>query len=116
MEQSNMPSTKGKGLGMAGMIIGIVALVWACIPYVGAGGIYLAVPGLILSAVAFFMAKGGGNPNKGGIITGVVLNLVALLLAIFWIYKAMQLITDFNGAADQMNDALKSLQDSLNAH
>ncbi|CAN5902779.1 hypothetical protein BH11BAC7_BH11BAC7_12930 [soil metagenome] len=89
MEQSNTPlvSTKGKGLGMAGMIIGIVALIWSIVPYVGAGALWLALPGFILSLVAFFMAKGGNNPNRGVMLTGIILNLVALILVGYWMYK-----------------------------
>lgn len=113
MENSNAPSTKGKGLGMAGMIIGIVALVWACIPLLGGGAIWLALPGLILSVIAFFMAKSGGNPKKGGIITGIILNFVALCLAIFWIYSIMQAATEIGGHMDELNDALKNL-DTVN--
>lgn len=115
MENSNAPSTKGKGLGMAGMIIGIVALVWAIIPVIGAAAWWLALTGLILSVVAFFMAKGGGNPKKGGIIAGIVLNVVALGLAIFWIYSIASAIGDAAGDMDKLNDALNQMNDSLNA-
>lgn len=94
MEQQNAPSTKGKGLGMAGMIIGIVALVWAIIPLLGAAAWWLATTGLILSAVAFFMAKGAGNTKRGGMIAGIVLNIIALGLAIFWIYSIAAAATE----------------------
>ena len=106
MEQSNAPSTKGKGLGMAGMIIGIIALIWSVVPLLGAGAMWLALPGFILSIIAFFMAKGGGNPNKGAIITGVILNVVALGLAIYWTMQIMN-------AAGEINDAFRNMADSL---
>lgn len=103
MEQSNAPSTKGKGLGMAGMIIGIIALIWSVVPLLGGGAIWLALPGFILSLIAFFMAKGGGNPNKGAIIAGIIMNVIALGLAIYWIYSIVSVGTD----------ALKELADSM---
>src|SRR5665213_231965 len=106
MEQSNTPSTKGKGLGMAGMIIGIVALLWSAIPLLGIGAMWLAVPGLILSVIAFFIAKGGGNPSKGMMLTGIILNFVALCLVAFWLYKVAHGI---GADVDKMNDALKAL-------
>src|SRR5688572_10145843 len=93
MEQ-NAPSTKGKGLGMAGMIIGIVALVWAIIPYVGAAAWWLALVGLILSIVAFFMAKNGNKPKRVGIIAGIIMNFVALALAAYWIYALASAVTE----------------------
>jgi hypothetical protein len=109
MEQSNAPSTKGKGLGMAGMIIGIVALIWSIVPILGAGAIWLALPGTILSVIAFFMAKSGNNPSKGVIITGVILNIVALGLSIYWLMGIMS-------AAGEINDALHNMADTMNLH
>jgi ABC-type uncharacterized transport system permease subunit len=118
----NPAPTKGKGLGVAGMVIGIVALVWSIIPLVGAAAWWLALVGLVLSAVAFFMAKGGQNPNRGMMITGIILNIVALGLAIFWIYKiatvASAMVGGFEHLQDSMNvhmDALKQAMDTTQA-
>jgi len=82
------------------MVIGIVAAVWAIIPLVGAAAWWLALVGLVLSLVAFFMAKSGGNTKRGGMLAGIILNAVALALAIFWIYKIAS-------AATMMFDTLK---------
>ncbi len=108
MEENNATttSTKGKGLGTAGMIIGIVALVWAIIPVLGAGALWVAIIGLVLSIIAFFMAKGGNNPKKGMIIAGIVMNAIAVALAIFWIYKIASTVNEFK---DGMEDFAKSL-------
>lgn len=129
MEENNTTttSTKGKGLGTAGMIIGIVALVWAIIPVLGAAAWWLALVGLILSVVAFFMAKGANNTKNGMMLTGIILNFVALALAIFWIYKiastvmhGMEELKDaMPGAMDSLNKAvevLKELADTTQAH
>ena len=80
MEETNTTATssKGKGLGIAGMVIGIVALIWAMIPLLGAGAWWLAVVGLVLSIVGFVMAKNGNNPNKGMMMTGIILGVVSL--------------------------------------
>jgi hypothetical protein len=82
MEQSNAPSTKGKGLGTAGMIIGIVCAVFAIIPGMAIVMIIIAIVGLILSAVALAQAKKGGNPKKGVMVAGLVLNLLVVIYAI----------------------------------
>jgi ABC-type uncharacterized transport system permease subunit len=131
MEENNTTTsttTKGKGLGTAGMIIGIVALVWAIIPLLGAGAWWLALVGLILSIVAFFMAKNNNNPKKGMMLTGIVLNFVAMLLAIFWIYKIASTLGDIKDGLEHsglldtaklretMNNALQSVSDSLSNH
>ncbi len=108
MEENNATtsSTKGKGLGTAGMVIGIVAIVWAIIPIVGAASWWLALVGLILSLVAFFMAKGGGNTKRGMMLTGIILNAVAIALAIFWIYK---IASTMMGVAGELEDAMKNI-------
>jgi hypothetical protein len=115
MEQ-NAPSAKGKGLGMAGMIIGIVALVWSIIPIAGAGAVWLALPGLVLSVVAFFMAKNGNNPKRGGMIAGIILNLVALVIAIYWIYAVASAATQMLDGLENLDTAAlrESLEQSLN--
>jgi len=108
MEENNATtsSTKGKGLGTAGMVIGIVAIVWAIIPLVGAAAWWLALVGLVLSLVAFFMAKGGGNTKRGGMMAGIILNAVALALAIFWVYKIASGLSELK---DGFEDMAKSL-------
>jgi uncharacterized membrane protein YphA (DoxX/SURF4 family) len=108
MEENNATtsSKKGKGLGTAGMVIGIVAIVWAIIPLVGAAAWWLALVGLVLSLVAFFMAKGGGNTKRGGMMAGIILNAVALALAIFWIYKIASGLSELK---DGFEDMAKSL-------
>jgi hypothetical protein len=108
MEENNATttSTKGKGLGTAGMVIGIVALVWAIIPLLGAGALWIAVIGLVLSIIAFVMAKNGNNPKKGMIIAGIVMNVVAVALAAFWAYKIASVAMDMKG---DFEDAMKNI-------
>lgn len=106
MEQTSAPSTKGKGLGLAGMIIGILALIFSLIPFFGIAALYLGVPGLILSVIAFFMARSGNNPNKGMIITGIILNLVAVGIAGYQAYA-------FASAAVEMGEGMKNMLDTM---
>ena len=113
MEQQNA-STKGKGLGVAGLVIGIVALVWAVIPLLGAAAWWLAVVGLILSMVGFFMAKGGGNPKRGMMITGIILNIVALGLAIFWIYSIAAAASEVIGNLEDTAAMREMIENGLN--
>jgi hypothetical protein len=109
MEQSNALSTKGKGLGLAGMIIGIVAILWAPWPLIGGGAIWLALPGTILSVIAMIMASKGNNPNKGVIITGLILNVVALILAIYRMYELMAAVGTGMDNLQNYADSLKNV-------
>ena len=131
MEETNNTTTtssKGKGLGIAGMVIGIVALIWAMIPLLGAGAWWLAVVGLVLSAVGFVMAKGGNNPNKGMMMTGIILGVVATALSFYRVYQVTQAVsafeeigkefaTEMKAAMDSAkSEAIDAIADSLKAH
>lgn len=135
MEENNVnntittTTTKGKALGTAGMVIGIVAIVWAIIPVLGAGAWWLAVVGLVLSLVAFFSAKKNNNPKRGGMMAGIILSAVALALSIFWIYKIAQTVGKLGDAfkegienldtakmRESINNALESVSDTTQSH
>jgi hypothetical protein len=115
MEQTNntTPSTKGKGLGIAGMVIGIIALIWSVIPLVGAAAWWLAVLGLVLSAVGFFMANGGGNPKKGMMITGIVLGVAATAMSFYRVYQVKQAMDAFQEMGVDFAKELKESMDSI---
>ena len=70
-------------MGVAGMVLGIIAVGWAMIPVLG--GIiafpFIAV-GLTLSAVAFDRARRRAEAKE---IAGIVTNGVALAFAILWL-------------------------------
>lgn len=116
MENTNTPSTKGKGLGTAGMIVSLVALVIAIIPGIGAAALWIAVVGLVLSVVAFFMARGAGNPKKGMMIAGIIMGAIALALAIYWITA---ITSALKGGLENLENidtaaARKAIEDALN--
>jgi len=130
MEETNntATSTKGKGLGVAGMVIGIVAVIWAIIPLLGAGAWWLAVVGLVLSIVGFVMAKNGNNPNKGMMMAGIILGVVATALSFYRVYQVTQAVkalegigqefaTEMKAAMDSAkNEAIEAIADSLQSH
>lgn len=130
MEETNntAASSKGKGLGVAGMVIGIVAVIWAIIPLLGAGAWWLAVVGLVLSIVGFVMAKNGNNPNKGMMMAGIILGIVATVLSFYRVYQVTQAVkalegigqefaTEMKAALDSAkNEAIEAVADSLQSH
>ena len=71
-------------MAIAGMILGIIAIVFAFIPVFGA---FIAFPclgvGLPLSGIAFYQAHQTGT-GKGQAIAGVATNTVALVMIIAW--------------------------------
>lgn len=74
-------SVPGKGLGIAGMVLGIVSLVFFCIWYIS---LPCGITGIILSAVSKSKAKPYGA--KSGLATaGIVCSAIALGLMILFI-------------------------------
>lgn len=70
--ETNVPAKQQSGLGIAGMILGIIALLLSCIIVGGVIGIL----GLVLSVIAVVQK----NKKHGMAIAGIVLNVVAILI------------------------------------
>ena len=72
-------------MGVAGMVLGILALIFGFIPLFGA---FIAVPcllvGLPLAGVSFHQNRRRGASN-GMALTGMVTSVIALVVTIFWI-------------------------------
>ncbi|PPF29905.1 hypothetical protein C5C18_11485 [Rathayibacter tritici] len=95
-----VPKKTGNGLGLASLIIGILALVGALIPIVNYVSGFLAFIGLVLGVIGLFL-KGR---SRGTAIAGAVLNAVALILSIILaiVYTA--------GFASGVSDAIATAQ------
>lgn len=72
-------------MGIASMVIGIVAAILAFIPLCGYFAFIPAVIGLVLGIVDVVM-KGKAQKPKGQGIAGVVLNAVAILIIALWTF------------------------------
>lgn len=66
----------GGGLGIASFVVGLVALLFFCLPIVG---IPLAGIGLVLGIAALLVAIGRGGRGLGWSIAGLMVNVFALL-------------------------------------
>lgn len=75
------PSTPGKGLGIASMVCGIVAIVLFCIWYLS---IPCAIVSVIMGAVSISKAKEAGMKN-GMATAGIVCSVISLALVILFI-------------------------------
>lgn len=81
-------SDEGIGLSIASMILGILAILFSCCFYPLA--FLLAIIGLILGAVG--LKKGAG---KGMAITGIVLSIISIAIAILVIVSAVSFASLF---------------------
>lgn len=73
--------TKGKGLGIAAMVLGIVAAVCAFIPLLNIISFPLVILGLVLGVVSLIMARGGKGPVGFG-VAGIACSGAALIITL----------------------------------
>ncbi|MGO4534396.1 MmpS family transport accessory protein [Leifsonia sp. 2MCAF36] len=72
------PAQTGNGLGVAALILGILALIGAFIPFLNYGAWFLGLIGLILGIIGLLQK----NKKKGVALTGTILSGVAIILSI----------------------------------
>jgi hypothetical protein len=102
---NNAAPKQGNGLGLAALIIGIVAFVGAFIPVINYVSGVLALVGLVLGAIGIFRK---GRP-KGLAITGTIISFVALVLSI------VLAITYTVGFATAVDQGIKDVQATQSA-
>ena len=73
-------SVPGKGLGIAGMIVGIASLVYFVVFYIS---IPAAITSLVLSNISLNKAKEVGMTNKMP-VAGIVCSIIALVLSVLF--------------------------------
>jgi hypothetical protein len=76
-------STAGQGLGIAGLVLGILAIPMGIIPCTFYLGIVFGIIGIVLSLVALSQANRGYGP-KALIIAALICSIVGLTFASAW--------------------------------
>ncbi len=69
------------GLGIAGLVLGIMAMPVAWIPFLGCAALPLGGLGLVLAGIGLVLALATGDPRKGGIgmpIAGAIVSATAI--------------------------------------
>lgn len=130
MEPTTNPTTTpsnpnaGKGLGIAGMILGIVAIIVSFVPCFGWWAVVLAVVGVVLSAISLSQASKAGA-SKGMAIAGLICSILAIIIGSIWIFVIAKATSEIStaleqsGALDSLTNAmqqLKEITDTTNAH
>jgi len=119
-QSQSMPPRGGSGLATASLVVGIVgvclALLLGCIPFFGPGlGSLLGIAAIVLGVVA--MGQGPASAGRGR--AGLILGVVAVIIAISWFF-ALRAGVSFLGKKiqqgtqqmqQQINDAEKKAQE-----
>ncbi|MCW4459821.1 MmpS family protein [Microbacterium sp. MPKO10] len=78
------PQKAGNGLGLAAMIVGIVAFVGAFVPFVNYASGFLAFVGLVLGIIALCLkGKRKGAATAGAVISGIALVLSIVMAMVY---------------------------------
>jgi hypothetical protein len=103
---------KGNGFGVASLILGIVALVGAFIPFLNYGSIVLAIIGLTLGVVGLVVKF----RKRGTAVAGLILSALGLILSIVMVvvYTAVffgisKTVEDTNKAANATHSVVYSI-------
>ncbi|MES2681342.1 MAG: hypothetical protein V4635_15715 [Bacteroidota bacterium] len=106
----------GKGLGIAGLVLGILAAIISFIPCLGTFALIPGIIGIILSAISMVQANKAAA-SKGIAIAGLICSIVGCCLAGYQMYVIKTMSTkgmeEFNkmGGMDSLNKALEELRD-----
>ena len=90
-------------MGIASMVIGIVALVIGFVPFCGAWAVVPAVIGLGLG-IADLVVKTRRGQHRGTAVAGMVLNPLAIVVIVLWYFLFVY------GATQAMEDAQWQMQ------
>ncbi|MFH2141665.1 MAG: DUF4190 domain-containing protein [Bacteroidota bacterium] len=111
MEDQIQKTKAGQGLGIAGFILGAVALVICWIPCLGTWAIFPGGVGIVLSAIALSQAS-RGNGAKGLIIAALIVSIIGTAVATvqyFAIRKAAkEMENSLNDFSSEWKDAVES--------
>jgi hypothetical protein len=86
----------GNGIGIAGGVCGIVAVVLCWIPFVDYVSIVLGALAIIFGALGLRNANAHGGAGKGMAITGIVTGIVALVISVLFLAVVYTAVTSIN--------------------
>ena len=75
-------------MAIAALVLGIISIILAIIPFCSIFSVLPAIVGLILGIIDLVKKKKNGG-KKGMAITGIVLSGVAIIIIIVWIVASM---------------------------
>ena len=102
----------GQGLGIAGFILGIVALIVSFIPCFGMYAIFPGAIGIILSAIALSQAN-KGNGAKGLIIAGLIVSIIGTAVASWQYYVITKTTKELTNWTEDLQDAIDEFDEGM---
>ncbi len=109
---SEEKTNAGQGLGIAGFVLGLIALIISFIPCLG---MYALVPGIIaiiLSAIGFSQAN-KNNGAKGLIIAALVVSILGTIIAGWQYYAISHVANTYVDALENFDDEFKDAMEDI---
>ncbi|MCH0539077.1 DUF4190 domain-containing protein [Streptomyces sp. MUM 203J] len=88
------PPPPRNGLGVTGMVLGIVGIVFATVPITFWFGGVLGLLALVFGIVGQVRAKRGEATNRGMAITGIILGALSMVAALVWLTLVVLVIVE----------------------
>lgn len=79
------PLPPPNGHGTAGLVLGIIAVVFAVIPIAGVAAWFIWPVGLVLALIGFARVRRGEATNRGPALAGVITSGVAAAVCLLWL-------------------------------
>jgi predicted PurR-regulated permease PerM len=98
MEQQ-YKNNAGQGFAVAGLVIGLVALIISFIPCVGAAALFIGGVAVVFSSIALARLNKDGSP-RGLAIGGLTVSIIAVIMAILWITLISEISDRWRNRAD----------------
>lgn len=95
-QQPYAVAQSGNGLGIAGGVCGIVAVVLCWIPFVDYVSVVLGALAIVFGALGIRHANAHGGGGKGLAITGLVTGIVALVISVLFLAIIYAAVTSIN--------------------
>ncbi|OXA86419.1 NfeD family protein [Flavobacterium hercynium] len=111
MENNLQQSSAGQGMGIAALVLGVLAAIAAFIPCFGLIAIFFGVLAIIFGAIGLSQAK-NGNASTTMPKAGLILGIVSTAFVIIWM---LVVVGSFGSAIMSQKDELTKSLDSVNA-
>lgn len=124
MEETTKTSTAGKGLGIAGLVLGILAAILSFVPCLGMYAFIPGLIGLILSVISIMQANKAGAA-KGMAIAGLVCSVIGCAIAGWQYSKISEGLEQVKEGLEhldtaklrqEMNQVIENVIDSVQTH
>ena len=111
-ESTQTTSNAGKGFGIAGFVLGLIALIFSFIPCLGMYAMFPGFLAIILAAVALMQANKGNGP-KGLIIPALIVSLIGTAVAVYQYSVLKEAASFIKENLEELEEAGKDLEDAM---